>query len=112
MSALASWQQLIFRAMAFRRTRCGSASQIPGCWVTRPLRSGESAAARPREVFLGRDSLQDSGLLAKPLKGPILERNGGSAIRPTYLSLSDVKKNFKAYVVTMSMDAAFALTPA
>jgi hypothetical protein len=37
-------------------------------------------------------SFQDTGLLAKPPKGPILERNGGSAIRPTSLSTSDVKK--------------------
>ena len=56
----------------------------------------------PKEVLLGRNSLQDTGLLANPPRGPILERNGGSVIRPTSLSTSDVKKNFTAYVVTMS----------
>jgi len=35
-------------------------------------------------------------------ENPFLERNRGSAIGPTSLSTSDVKKNFTAYVVTMS----------
>ena len=53
-------------------------------------------------VLPGRNSLQATGLLAKPPKGLILERNGGSAIRPTSLSTSDVKKNFTADQMTMS----------
>ena len=53
MSALACWQQLIFRVMAFRRAPCGFALQIPDCWETRPLRSGKSAAAWQMEFFPG-----------------------------------------------------------
>jgi hypothetical protein len=101
MSAKGCWQQLIFRVMAFRRALCGFALQIPGCWVTRPLRSGKSAAARLREFFLGEIAFKTPAT-GKASDRTILERNGGSAIRPTSLSTSDVKKNFTAYVMTMS----------
>jgi hypothetical protein len=96
MSAKGCWQQLIFRVMAFRRALCGFALQIPGCWVL-----GESAAARLREFFLGEIAFKTPAT-GKASDRTILERNGGSAIRPTSLSTSDVKKNFTAYVMTMS----------
>jgi hypothetical protein len=87
--------------MAFRRVVCGFGLQNPGCWVTRPLR-------RVRVPLRGQcssswaNSLQDTELLAKPPKGPILERNGGSAIGPASLSATDVRKILTAYDMTMS----------
>ena len=61
LSAMGCWEQLIFRVLAFRGALCGFALQIPGCWVTRPLRSGKSAAARLREFFLGEIALKTPG---------------------------------------------------
>ena len=70
MSALPCWQQLIFRVMAFRRALCGFALQIPGYWVTRPLRSGRSAAARLREFFLGEIASKTPGCWQSLRKDP------------------------------------------
>ena len=44
-----------------RRTRTWRRLQIPGCRVTRPLRWGESAAARRREFFLGEIAFRTPG---------------------------------------------------
>ena len=88
--------------MAFRRVVCGFGLQIPGCWVTRPLHSCKSAAARLRQFFLGGIAFKTLSYWQSLLKGPILERNGGSAIGPTSLSAPDVKKILTAYDMTMS----------
>jgi hypothetical protein len=70
MSALACWQQLIFQDLAFRRALCGVALQIPGCWVTHPLRSGKSAAARLREFLLGEIAFKTPGYWQSLRKDP------------------------------------------
>ena len=95
-------QQLIFRVMAFRRVVCGFGLQIPGCWMTRHLHSCKSAAARLMQLFLGGIAFKTLSYWRSLLKGPILERNGGSAIGPTSLSAPDVKKILTAYDMTMS----------
>jgi hypothetical protein len=69
MSAL-TWQQLIFRVLAFRRALCGVALQIPGWWVTRPLRSVKSAAARLREFISGAIAFKTSGYWRSLRKEP------------------------------------------
>jgi len=48
----------------------------------------EQGRCAAKAVLPGRISLQDTGLRAKPPKGYILRRNGGSAMRPTSLSTS------------------------
>ena len=62
----------------------------------------EQGHCAAKAVLPGRNSLQDTELLAKPPEGPILERNGGSAIGPTSLSAPDVKKILTAYVMKIS----------
>jgi hypothetical protein len=56
--------------MAFRRALCGFALQIPGCWVTRPLRSGKSAAERLRELFPGEIAFKTPGYCQSLRKDP------------------------------------------
>jgi len=70
MSDLPCWQRLIFRVMAFRRAPCCFALEIPGCWVTRPLRSGKSADARLREFFLSKIAFKTQGYWQSFRKDP------------------------------------------
>jgi hypothetical protein len=54
------------------------------------------------QLFLGGIAFKTLSYWRSLLKGPILERNGGSAIGPTSLSAPDVKKILTAYDMTMS----------
>ena len=54
-----------------------------------------------RPFFLGGIAFKTLSYWQSLLKGPILERNGGSAIGPTSLSAPDVKKILTAYDMTM-----------
>jgi hypothetical protein len=55
-----------------------------------------------RPFFLGGIAFKTLSYWQSLLKGPILERNGCSAIGPTFLSAPDVKKILTAYDMTMS----------
>jgi hypothetical protein len=79
--------------MAFHRALCGFALQILGCWVTRPLRSGKSAAARLREFFLGEIAFKTPGYWQSLRKDPFWNITEDLQLGPTSLSTSDVKKN-------------------
>jgi hypothetical protein len=70
-----------------------------------PALSGQTCCAthsRVRQFFLGGIAFKTLSYWRSLLKGPILERNGGSAIGPTFLSAPDVKKILTAYDMTMS----------